>query len=257
MLFSPILRKLVNESNGTFISLQKAAETAKNSDSQVELLKLSRQYRSIIRVCIESLQDASNKATDGIEKNNYLSQITIFYSVECIWHLCEILFIDNIPGDVVLPFLMEWVRFHSPSHEQSAAQLLEACERGSETHPEYWDTVIGMVVQGRVDVARALLKLHSAVDSNEFKLVDNSLRSMPTYNVSVSYVFKLLFSEENPLQTLEKRILATIVLTIVTVINCFATHYSTMCMNCRCMEAYRQANSQSAGNTGRLSAAQS
>ncbi|XP_060803024.1 nuclear pore complex protein Nup85 isoform X2 [Amyelois transitella] len=183
LLFTPILRKLVNESNGTYLSLQKAAEAAKTTDNQVEFLKLSRQYRSIIRVCIESLQEAAEKETDGINKNSLLSYITIFYSVECIWHLCEILFIDNIPGDVVLPFLLEWVRFHFPCHEQIAAQLLEACERGSEDHPQYWDTVVGMVVQGRVDVARALLKLHSATDTNEFKLLDNSLRTMPIYSV--------------------------------------------------------------------------
>ncbi|XP_045448581.1 nuclear pore complex protein Nup85 [Melitaea cinxia] len=183
VLFTPILRKLVNEANGTFLSLQKLVEISKSSDNQVEFLKLSRQYRSIIRVCIESLQEAAEKETDGLEKNTLLSYITIFYSIECIWHLCEILYIDIIPGEVVLPFLLEWVRFHFPCHEQTAAQLLEACERGSEDHPEYWDTVIGMVVQGRIDVVRSLLKLHSNADSNEFKLVDNSLRSMPVYNV--------------------------------------------------------------------------
>lgn len=184
LLFTPVLRKLVNESNGTYLSLQKAAEAAKISDNQVEFLKLSRQFRSIIRVCIENLQEEASTEDNGIEKNNLLSCITIFYSIECIWHLCEILYIDNIPGDIVLPYLLEWVRFHFPCHEQTAAQLLEACERGSEEHVDYWDTVVGMVVQGRVDVARALLKLHSAGESNEFKLVDNSLRSMPVYSVS-------------------------------------------------------------------------
>lgn len=184
LLFNPILRKLVNESNGTYLSLQKAAEAAKISDNHVEFLKLSRQFRSILRVCIENLQEASSKEENGIKKNNLLSHITIFYSIECIWHLCEILYIDNIPGDIVLPYLLEWVRFHFPCHEQTAAGLLDACERDSERHEDYWDTIIGMVVQGRVDVARALLKLHSATDSNEFKLVDNSLRSMPVYSVS-------------------------------------------------------------------------
>lgn len=188
LLFHPILRKLVNESHGTFLAVQKAAETAKSSDNQVEFLKLSRQYRSIIRVCIEGLQEASEKTTDCLEKDNLLAYITIFYSIECIWHLCEILHVDNVPGDIVLPYLLEWVRFHFPCHEQTAAQLLEACERGSEDHKDYWNTVIGMIVQGRVDVARALLKLHSESDTNEFKLIDNSLRSMPLYSVSKVYV---------------------------------------------------------------------
>ncbi|KAJ0176932.1 hypothetical protein K1T71_006941 [Dendrolimus kikuchii] len=183
LLFHPILRKMLNESNGTYLSLQKVAETAKTSDNHVEFLKISRQYRSILRVCIENFQEASLQEQDGVLKNSLLSYITIFYSIECIWHLCEFLYIDNIPGDIVLPFLLEWVRFHFPCHEKSAAEILENCERGSEDHPEYWDTVIGMIVQGRVDVARALLKLHSAADSNEFKLTDNTLRSMPVYSV--------------------------------------------------------------------------
>ncbi|XP_041978499.1 nuclear pore complex protein Nup85 [Aricia agestis] len=183
LLFNPVMRKLVNEANGTFLALQKLAETSKNTDNQLEFLKLSRQYRSIIRVCVESLQEAAEKEQDGVEKNTLHSYITIFYSVECIWHLCEILFIDVIPGDVVLPFLLEWVRFHFPCHEQAASQMLEACERGSEVNAEYWDTVTGMLIQGRIDVVRALLKLHSLADSNEFKLVDNSLRTMPVYSV--------------------------------------------------------------------------
>lgn len=234
LLFTPILRKLVNESNGTYLSLQKAAEAAKVSDNQVEFLKLSRQFRSIIRVCLENLQEAAAKA-EGIEKNNLLSYITIFYSIECIWHLCEILYIDNIPGDIVLPYLLEWVRFHFPCHEQTAAQLLGACERGSEDHEDYWDTVVGMVVQGRVDVARALLKLHSAGESNEFKLVDNSLRSMPVYSVSL---FPMVYS-------LIDKILCCI-------LPCETNN--DLNLDCRCMGVFPLGSSQYPGSTGRLSA---
>lgn len=185
ILFTPIIRKLVSESNGTFLTLQNIASESASIDNQVEYLKISRQYRSVIRVCIETLQEAANIAKDGLEKASLLSYVTIFYSIECIWHLCEILYIDNIPGDVILPHLLEWVRFHFPCHEQVASEILEACEKGSEENPKYWDTVVGMIVQGRVDVARALLKLHSSSESNEFKLVENSLRSMPTYTVSI------------------------------------------------------------------------
>ncbi|CAF4953700.1 unnamed protein product [Pieris macdunnoughi] len=182
-LFTPILRKLVNEANGAFLSLQKASDMSKSSDNQVEYLKLSRQYRSIVRVCLENLQEATEKASDGLERNSLQSFTTIFYSIECIWHLCEILYIDVIPGEIVLPYILEWARFHFPCHEQTAASILEACEKGSEDNPEYWNTIIGMVVQGRIDVARALLKLHSSSDSSEFKLLDNSMRAMPVYNV--------------------------------------------------------------------------
>ncbi|GBP30831.1 Nuclear pore complex protein Nup85 [Eumeta japonica] len=183
LIFSPILRKLVNESNGTFLALQKVAEPIHNSDNLVELLKLSRQYRSVIRVCIENLQDAIENEKEGLKRNELTTCLTIFYSIECVWHLCEILFIDSIPGEIVLPHLLEWVRFNFPCHEQVAAQILEACEKGSESHSEYWPTVIGMIVQGRVDVVRALLRLHSKGDLNEFRLVDNTLKTMPVYTI--------------------------------------------------------------------------
>lgn len=94
ILFDSVLRKLINEANGTFLCIQELM--ASNSPNfKMELLKLSKQYRSIIRACLESLQEESNKA---IQKEELQIYITIFYSVECIWHICEILFIDNIPG---------------------------------------------------------------------------------------------------------------------------------------------------------------
>lgn len=55
ILFEPILRKLVNESNGTFIDVQNTLKN-KNVDVNQELIKFSREYRSIIRACLENLQ---------------------------------------------------------------------------------------------------------------------------------------------------------------------------------------------------------
>lgn len=95
ILFKPILRKLVNEANGTFLTLQSLVTG--EGDHKAELLKLSRQYRSIIRACLENLQDEVMRA-DGDYREELQNYITIFYSVECIWHLCEILFVDAVPG---------------------------------------------------------------------------------------------------------------------------------------------------------------
>lgn len=96
ILFKPVLRKLVNESNGTFLNVQHLM-TLDDIEYKVELIKFSHQYRSIIRACLESLQEEVAKAkSDEVEESqNY---ITIFYSVECIWHLCEIIFMDEVPG---------------------------------------------------------------------------------------------------------------------------------------------------------------
>lgn len=182
ILFEPILRKLVNESNGTFLDLQKSMKDKKNIEDQ-EFIKYSREYRSIIRACLENLQEESLKV-DVNRKDELANFITIFYSIECLWHLCEIVFVENIPGNMILNHLMDWVRFHFPKYERNAAKIFTGDLLSAENHPEYWDTVIGCLLQGRIDITLALLKLHNASDSQPFKLVDNILKSMPVYDVS-------------------------------------------------------------------------
>lgn len=113
VLFDPIARKLVNESNGYFIFAQKLLEKVDSTDFSLEILKLSRQYRSVLRACLEDFQSAS-ATSQGRKKAFYLQNIPTFYNMELIWHLCEILFLDIIPGDVVLSHLITWIRFHVP-----------------------------------------------------------------------------------------------------------------------------------------------
>lgn len=190
ILYHPILRKLVNESNGVFSAVQTLMKD-KKADQKSELFKFSIQYRSIIRACLENLQEELEKANDS-EKDELQSFITIFYSIECIWHLCEILFVNNIPGNLVLPQVLEWIRFHFPKHERNAAIMLAGDLNGLDANPEFWKTVFGSLLQGRVKVARALLKLHSAAESHVFKLIDQVLKSMPSYNVSTCSLKKLI-----------------------------------------------------------------
>ncbi|KRT81355.1 hypothetical protein AMK59_5935, partial [Oryctes borbonicus] len=119
----------------------------------------------------------------GAEKEELQSFVTIFYSVECIWHLCEILFVDSPPGNIVLPHLLEWIRFHFPKYERKAANILSGELVSLESHPDYWETVIGSLLQGRIEVVRALLRLHSSASSDSFKLADQSLKMMPSYSI--------------------------------------------------------------------------
>lgn len=184
ILFHPILRKLVNESNGVFAAVQ-ALIKEKKADHKTELFKLSIQYRSIIRACLENLQEELIKSNN--EKEELQGLVTIFYSIECIWHLCEILFVNSMPANLVLSQLLDWIRFHFPKHERNAALLLSGDLNRLELNPEFWTTVFGSLLQGRVKVARALLKQHSSADSQSFKVIDQMLKSMPLYNVSVNY----------------------------------------------------------------------
>lgn len=80
---------------------------------------------------------------------------------------------------------MEWVRFHFPKYERKAASMLANDLVGLELHDDYWQTIIGSLLKGRIEVVRAMLRLHSASDSNPFRIVDETLKTMPVYNVSI------------------------------------------------------------------------
>lgn len=54
---------------------------------------------------------------------------------------------------------------------------------GLNSNPLYWETVFGSLLQGRIDVVRALLRFHSNGSNDTFRLVDKTLKSMPVYNV--------------------------------------------------------------------------
>lgn len=182
----PILRSLVAEASSIFTAVQEVGKQPKSREA--EYLKLSRTYRSTVRACLEKLQDslinASEEDTTTLE--NY---ITIFYSVECVWHLCEILLIDQAPSNVVVPQLLDWIRFHFPAHERRAAELLfmdrdDIEEDENENNKDVLTCVKGLISQGQVEVARTLLRMHSAADSGCFQIVDEILKTMPVYSVS-------------------------------------------------------------------------
>lgn len=83
----------------------------------------------------------------------------------------------------MLPLLLDWIRFHFPRHEKNATTLLTGELLCLDSHPTYWDTVIGSLLQGRIQVVRAMLKLHQNANTNPFKLMNQVLSAMPSYNV--------------------------------------------------------------------------
>ncbi|KAF7414673.1 hypothetical protein HZH68_003162 [Vespula germanica] len=186
ILFSPPLRKLVNESNGVFLSIYKI-KSSSSGDICPELLKHSKQYRSILRACVEGLQDIAEKS---LSENKIIIEnfLTIFYNVECVWHLTEILYVDNIPGNVILPCLLEWIQFHFPSKELKAIKMLsQKCIAADLEYIYYWEVVIGCALHGKTDLVRALLSMHSKADHPAFIVAENMIKTMPIYNVYGGY----------------------------------------------------------------------
>lgn len=176
----PLLIELVADSNYIFKSVQ----ARKLSGSRSEYLKISRSYRSIIRAYLEKLQEQIGFCGND-QLNNYESLITTFYTIEFLWHLCEILIIDPTSTNMVVGQLIEWIRFHYPQSERMAGEFL-VNGVDVDSHEQYWATVRGQIMQGQVDVARALLKLHTAAETVPFQITEQILKTIPTYSVGVT-----------------------------------------------------------------------
>lgn len=105
--------------------------------------------------------------------------------MECIWHLCEIFFIDPSPSNIVVPQLLDWIRFHFPAAERMATDLLLLGREAADSE-DYWPAVRGLVLQGQIDVVRAILQLHPLSESTAYKMAEQILRAMPSASVSHS-----------------------------------------------------------------------
>lgn len=170
----PILRGFLAETNSVFQEVQAQSKT---NAEQKEYLKKSHEYRSILRGCLEKLQKEID--TDPI----YTDYMTIFYSVECIWHLCEIFLIDPLPSTHPVPHLIEWIRFHFPDAEQRATMLLFS-NRGDEPNNEYLQVVKSLIAQGHLEVAKTILQMYGRSNFNAcLQMTEEILRSVPIYNV--------------------------------------------------------------------------
>ncbi|TMW50477.1 hypothetical protein DOY81_004473 [Sarcophaga bullata] len=208
----PILRSLIAESNSTFVTLQ----SLKGKGSKSDYKKISRTYRSIIRACLEKLQEAGGKAKlESPEKYEIYQQfISIFYSIECIWHLSEILFMEQSASNTIVPQLLEWVRFHFPAADRMATDLL-LLGRDASDNKDYWPVLKGLIMQGQVDVARAILQLHPQAESASFKLCEQILKTMPIFNAHGGFSIQKFRSQWQYWLTDTERKLSANILSIV------------------------------------------
>jgi len=190
-LYSPVMRKLVNESLSAFLSLQKLSKDHQGSSgtplTSGQLANISRQYRSIIRDCQEQLDSDFND-----EESKLLSEL--LYKLELVWQLAEVLFIQRSANGIVLPNLLQWISLHFPQCEERAKNVLNGGGSGSEdnemeddkmeTHPDFWDSITLFVLQGKVEHARTLLRLHSEMGTDPLISLDELLKKMPVYDAN-------------------------------------------------------------------------
>uniref|UniRef100_A0A9J8CVB5 Nuclear pore complex protein Nup85 n=1 Tax=Cyprinus carpio carpio TaxID=630221 RepID=A0A9J8CVB5_CYPCA len=133
---SPILRKLFNESHLIFVGLQKIKEDVPSKNKKSQFVSISKNYRSVIRACMEELQH--NAASQ------YGDQVSILLAIELIWNLCEVLFIDAAPAGSLLLHLLDWVRLHKSDVDARAREVLQS--ESPAQHQSYWDVVRRLIV---------------------------------------------------------------------------------------------------------------
>ncbi|KAK9509745.1 hypothetical protein O3M35_006991 [Rhynocoris fuscipes] len=178
LLDDPEIRKLINESNTTFIASRNMPLTIQK---RVRILELSREHRSSIKFSIESMQ----RRMSVLKTDKYKDWIKVFNNIDQIWHLCEVLHLEIAPTDTVLPKLLEWTRMDRFELDELDEIITSSHTKGADLrHTKYWDVVMGLLLIGRFDSTRALLKLHSEADTLAFYEADLLLRSIPVYAVS-------------------------------------------------------------------------
>ncbi|KAL7738573.1 hypothetical protein ACLKA6_006873 [Drosophila palustris] len=179
----PLLRSLLAETNATFETLQTLGQAPNGVLKTQEYMKISRTYRSIIRCCLEKLEHAKKMPEvqeNELKEQRYTEAIMTFYAIECLWHLFEILYMQQQHNQMVVPQLLEWTRFHYPHTEDRATDLLLMAEEASECD-SYWDTLKKLIMLGQLDVTRAILSQHRKSNQAAFQAAEAILKSMPIY----------------------------------------------------------------------------
>ncbi|GAB5581306.1 nuclear pore complex protein Nup85 isoform X4 [Prionailurus iriomotensis] len=191
-VYSQILRKLFNESHGIFVGLQRIEEELTGKSRKAQLVRVSKNYRSVIRACMEEMHQAAIAAKDPASGRQFSSQVSILSAMELIWNLCEILFIEVAPGEhgiipsqhqsagPLLLHLLDWVRLHVCEVDSLLADVL-----GSENpskHESFWNLVTILVLQGRLDEARQMLSKEADVSPTSAgmcRILGDLMRTMP------------------------------------------------------------------------------
>ncbi|XP_033294352.1 nuclear pore complex protein Nup85 isoform X2 [Orcinus orca] len=179
-VYSQILRKLFNESHGIFVGLQRIEEELTGKSRKTQLVRVSKNYRSVIRACLEEMHQLAIAGKDPASDRQFSIQVSSLSAMELIWNLCEILFIEVAPAGPLLLHLLDWVQLHVCEVDSLSADVL-----GSENpskHEKFWNLVTVLVLQGRLDEARQMLSKEantSPTSAGMCRILGDLMRTMP------------------------------------------------------------------------------
>uniref|UniRef100_A0A4W3GDF1 Nuclear pore complex protein Nup85 n=1 Tax=Callorhinchus milii TaxID=7868 RepID=A0A4W3GDF1_CALMI len=192
-IYSPILRKLFNESHGIFVALQTTKKENVAKARKLQLVRVSRNYRSVMRAYMEELHKVSETGKLQIFFHfPPLQKVSILSAMELIWNLCEVLFIEAAQAGFLLLHLLDWVRLHVCQVDSMAPEVL-ASDSPTE-HRSYWDVVTGYVLQGRIEEARQMLAKKALLAPSAHSMyvsMDDLLKKMPPASSQTLTEFEL------------------------------------------------------------------
>uniref|UniRef100_A0AAX7TWV6 Nuclear pore complex protein Nup85 n=1 Tax=Astatotilapia calliptera TaxID=8154 RepID=A0AAX7TWV6_ASTCA len=177
-IYSPILRKLFNESHHIFVGLQTIREDLPSKrDVNAQLVR--KNPHSVFYSDIHFITLFSGTILTLI---CFLLKVSILLAIELIWNLCEVLFIDAAPAGSLLLHLLDWVRLHKADVDEKAREVLQS-ESPAE-HRDYWDVVVSYVLQGRLEEVRQML-----VKQANLQPAARSIRPVLTHTSEFSVMF--------------------------------------------------------------------
>ncbi|GBM41649.1 Nuclear pore complex protein Nup85 [Araneus ventricosus] len=177
-LYNDYVRKLVNESHSVFLTLNTRIPGMQDERRRIEIAKTSQKYRCVLLACIEELHSAA----ESTEDEELVDLRQMFADIELLWHLLQSLIIDTHSGSRVLYKLLDWIKWHFVFAEKKREELIQTEEPC--LHPDYWDTIIHFLLQGKIASARSLLSMHQKSKREDFVSLDELMKKMPMYGSS-------------------------------------------------------------------------
>jgi hypothetical protein len=135
---------------------QKVGFTPILSESQ-RLLHISQQYRQDVRLYVEACRKRLDKLFHSKSTSTSIATLEsegfLFEGFHMVWHLAEVLYLDEDLADK----LMDWLNTNFPSPTPEEFQTLIAYVNPT-MHPKFWDLVYTCLLRGHLTATQELLE---------------------------------------------------------------------------------------------------
>ncbi|THD28256.1 Nuclear pore complex protein Nup85 [Fasciola hepatica] len=189
MTSDEFMRRLAKTSYDVFCSVE-------NNTDPDKFISYSVQYRASLATCsqeiLQFLSKLSVLSTVSSELNEQLdepkamhlaAECELVQSLELIWHLAELIFVQAFPSGHLAYSLCSWFYIQSQDAADNARILIEEYGGKPTSCPEnderFWPTVLTLVLQARPHEAASVLAIHSHANSRILRSLRQILVALP------------------------------------------------------------------------------